>query len=246
MDADDPDRSDPTTIDELLAARRTRETAAIDGPDRSVAYRYDELVTDAWKAGNLLRHYGVRPGARVAVVPTRTAKGVLATLGGMAAGATVELAGSDASVSARALVAPPGEYDTTPGCSQLAYGEGSTQPDVANFERELWSENPIEPPGEQAPDDAALCVDGRRYSHRGLLETARTVASEHSLSAADTVGITGSVGAPGGFVAGVLAPLSVGGTIRFDDSGSLTVRDRSAADGIAVSAVTERLPQSEY
>ncbi|PSP18270.1 hypothetical protein BRC62_03460 [Halobacteriales archaeon QH_10_67_13] len=131
-----PGAERPEPVGELLTHARNREEAAIDGLDRSVAYEYDELVTDAWKAGNLLRHYGARPGARVAVVPDRTPAAVLAVLGGLAAGATIELIGPDAAVSARALVAPPGEYETAPGCSRLAYWDSPAQPEVASFERE--------------------------------------------------------------------------------------------------------------
>jgi len=208
-----------------------------------VAYEYDELVTDAWKAGNLLRHYGVRPGARVAVVPDRTPAGVLAVLGGLAAGATVDLVGPDAAVSARALVAPPGEYETAPGCSRLAYGDPPDRPEVASFERERWSENPIAPPGDRSPDDEALRSEEVGHTHRALLGTARAVAAEHGLESGDRVGACAPLETVGGFLGSVLVALAAGATIRFDEPGDLTVRE--AGGDVTVGTVADRLSERE-
>lgn len=233
----------PETVSELLTRARTREGAAIDGVDRSVAYEYDELVTDAWKAGNLLRHYGVRPGARAAVVPNRTPAAVIAVLGGLAAGATVELIGPDTAVSARALVAPPGEYETAPGCSRLAYGDSSDRPEVASFEGERWSENPIAPPGDQSPGDEALRSKGDAHTHRVLLGTARAIAADRELEPGDRVGVSAPLETVGGFLGGVLVPLAAGATIRFNEPGDLTVRETGG--DIAVEAVADRLSERE-
>ena len=57
---------DMDTVADLLARARERDGIAFDAPGRSTGYSFREFVTDAWKTGNLLRHYGVREDAAVA------------------------------------------------------------------------------------------------------------------------------------------------------------------------------------
>jgi len=55
------------TLTELVAAAKEREGPALDAAGRSAPYSYREFATNCFKAGNLLGHYGVHPGADVTV-----------------------------------------------------------------------------------------------------------------------------------------------------------------------------------
>ena len=217
------------TIGDVLAAARDREGVAFDAPGRTTGYAVRDFCTGAWKAGNLLRHYGVRERATVAVVVGPKASGpdeepgrlgaaadpLLAALGATLLGARVDL-DPDPSVEATALVAPAlwlDRSDPGPGCTRLAYGEQPAAPDVVHFERERWSENPVEPPDQVTPDTAAL-VDGR--THADLLGRAHEVVTATGLTAGDRVAFRGPVTADT-VAPGLIAPLEAGAVILGGD-----------------------------
>ncbi len=218
------------TLVEVLAQVRGREGAAFEAPGRRTPTSHGEFATSAWKAGNLLRHYGVRPGSRVALAvgPKDPESGaetgrlgpapdpLFGLLGGAAAGATVDLT-PDPPVETRALLAPDpwlDRYEVAPGCSVLAYGGPPDRPEVAHFERERWSENPTEPPATVGPADPVLRVDGSEYSHAGLLAAARDVVGGYGLEAGDSVVVDAPLTGAGAVVSGVVAPLVAGATVR--------------------------------
>ena len=55
------------TLKELIADAKDREGTVLDAAERSAPYSYREFATNCFKAGNLLGHYGVHPGAAVTV-----------------------------------------------------------------------------------------------------------------------------------------------------------------------------------
>ena len=55
------------TLEDLVAAAKEREGTVLDAAGRSAPYSYREFATNCYKAGNLLGHYGVHPGATVTV-----------------------------------------------------------------------------------------------------------------------------------------------------------------------------------
>ena len=55
------------TLKELIADAKKREGTVLDAAGRSAPYSYREFATNCYKAGNLLGHYGVHPGATVTV-----------------------------------------------------------------------------------------------------------------------------------------------------------------------------------
>ena len=246
------------TLADLVAAGRSRDGPVIEAPDRSAPYSYREFSTNTWKAGNLLRHYGVRRGATAAVVvgpkrPSATdepgrlgaaADPLLAVFGAWTVGATVDLAPA-APVEARALVAPAAwldRYEAAPGCSRLAYGGPPEAADVAHFERDLWSENPIEPPDAVEPGDTALRIDGETATQGALLAAGRAVADEFSLAAGDRVAVDAPLRTPEAVVAGVVAPLVAGATILPAGVGEAdpvaVVTDDPDADGRVIRPAT--------
>ncbi len=225
------------TLAEVVAAGRDREGTILDAPERTADYTYHEFSTNAWKAGNLLRHYGVRPGARLAVVvgpkePTPADEAgrlgtagdpLLALLGGAALGAVVDLTPTQP-VDARAVVLPNAwldRYEVEPGCSRVAYGGPPETAGVAHFERELWSENPIAPPDPVAADEPLLSLDGATYTHADVLGAAQPLCEEYALSPGDRVAIDASLQTPGAVAAGIVAPLLGGATILLGTPSSL-------------------------
>lgn len=194
-------------------------------------YDYHRFCTTAWKVGNLLRNEGVRGGATVVVAPVPSPEALLTLAGTALLGATVRLDPTDAS-GAKALVAPTDrldDYDPGPGTRLVGYGDDPSDPAVARFERDVWSENPTEPPDEVVPDDALLAAGGRTYAHREVLDAARTVADGWSLTDDDAVAVRSSLTHPGTVAAGVVAPLLVGGTVLVPGDG--TTGAFAVADG---------------
>lgn len=205
---------------------------------RAKCCQYGTLQTNAWKAGNLFRHYGVREGATVGVVDagdrTPTLDTLVAVFGAAVLGATVRL-GPPSDADVRVLVAPTdrvAEFDLTPGSTAMGYGSDPEDPTVKNFGRERWSENPIQFPADIDPEDTALSTAAAEYSHNQLLDTAEAVCAEFDLAAGDRVTLDGTVSEPGAFVAGVLAPLSVGATITVGADADLVVSDERSGENV--------------
>ncbi len=226
------------TVVDLVAEGREREGAVFRSAERATPFSYRDFCTNAWKVGNLLRHYGVRGGARVAVVagPKEPEPGdepgwiggspesLMAFLGAALDGAVVDLDPA-AAVDAKVLVAPDAwmdDYRPGPGTKPMAYGGPPDDPTVAHLEREAWSENPLQPPGEFGPADPVLAAD-RTYSHGDLLAASRRVVAEYDLSGEDAVALRAPVTEPGTVVAGLLAPMRVGATVLLGEGETGTV-----------------------
>ena len=221
------------TLKDVVAAGRKRDGTALDVVRRPAPYSYHDFCTSVWKTGNLLGHYGVHALGELAVavgpkaasgVDRRDAEGaldaaepLLAILGGTIIGGAVDVTPEEP-VDAPALVVPAHwTLEFTASCSRLAYGGPPTDPRVSHFEREVWSENPIEPPESVAPADDALRFDDETWSHEALLSSTAAVVSEYDLDSATRVVLGADITEPGGFVAGVLAPLAVGAAIVVPD-----------------------------
>lgn len=220
--------SDPGVLGDLLGRERRDGAPALRAGDRELDYR--RALTTAWKAGNFLSHLGVRNGSRVAVVG-RAPEALLAFLGAGLLGAAVrfhppepgEPVGLDAS-EPRALVAPAShtpESDRSPGCQRVAYGEAPDDPGVAHFERDVWSQNPVEPPERPAPADPLLAGPAAEWTHAACLDAAAGVVAEADLGPGDTVAVRAPLSEPGACVAGVLAPLLVGATVLVPVDGAV-------------------------
>lgn len=220
------------TVPELLAETREREGDAFRAPERAAPVSTAEAVASAWQMGNLVRHYGVRPGERVAVVagpttPNQTADpgqvgagpvAVLSVLGALVAGGVLDLDPPRA-VDATVLVAPAAwldRYEPGPGTTALAYGSEPEPADVVHLEREAWSENSTPPPATLHPTTDAV-ADDRVYAHGDLLALARGVALEETLEAADGVALAAPLTGVRTLIAGVLAPLVAGVPIALGD-----------------------------
>lgn len=176
---------------------------------------YRRFCTIAWKTGNFLRNEGVRGGMPVVVDGDPAPPALLSVCGAGLLGATVDV-GGPVDAETRALVAPTATldgYDAGPRTRRIAYGDEHPDPSVAMFERDVWSENPTEPPDSVRPDDPLLRTSAGTLTHGEALAIASGVVDAHHLDADSAVVVRGPLTDPGVAVAGLLAALLVGGTI---------------------------------
>lgn len=224
-----------TFADLLARERRSKAPALRAHGSRVRRYNYTQLCTLSWQSGSVLRHVGVAKGRRVALAASPSPEPVLTFLGAGLLGAIVEFEPEKA-VDARALVAPSSsiaDYELPPGGQRIAYGERPDDPSTMFFEKEVWSENPVIPPIDISPDDDVLSAGGELYTQGQLLGAAEHVIKQFDLTADDEVAIRTPLTEPGTVVAGILAPLVVGGTIVFpgeESEGTVAVSEGEAPE----------------
>ncbi|MWV39683.1 hypothetical protein [Natrialba sp. INN-245] len=211
------------TVDDLLARdRRDERTVLIDATGRSFDAHW--FCTTSWKAGNFLRHAGVREGVTVGVVgegPLALFAFLGTTLleGRTRFGPPTDLADDD---EFRALVAPVDDlesdrYDLPRGAQRVGYGDAPDEPGIHHFDAGLWSENPSFPPLSIDPDTEILTDGNRTVSHGDVLAAARTIVQEYGIGAGDRVVIHESLTDPRVVTAGVIAPLLADSVIVLTD-----------------------------
>ncbi|WP_058365836.1 hypothetical protein [Haloparvum sedimenti] len=217
-------------VGDLLARDRRSDAPALvtpDGRERS----YHELITNAYKAGNVLRYLGLGAGRTLAVAPVPALPPVLAFLGAAQLGAATRFdpaAGADA--GDRVLLVPATEeaaYDPAPGTQLAVFGGDPTAPETTNWEESVWSENPAFPPSDLKPETPLLLPAGAAegtdtgeidaISHGAALAAAAEVSERYGLDADSRVVLRAPLSNPAAVAAGLLAPLSVGGTAVLTD-----------------------------
>lgn len=230
--------SDATAVADLLARDRRDGTPALHATESDRTYSYYDLCTTAYKVGNVLSHLGVRRGDRVAVEPRRAPEPVLTFLGATLLGATTEFRVADGTDARAVLVHVDREVglDLPPGSRLLAFGGEPDRPATTHWEAEVWSENPAFPPTEYDPAETVLASDRDGLTHRDLLEAASDVVDLLELDGESSVTLHASIADPRTIVAGVVAPLLVGGAIRLpsdgeDGAGTVAVADGDAGTG---------------
>ncbi|WP_255167933.1 hypothetical protein [Natrononativus amylolyticus] len=233
------------TVGDLFAReRRSDRPALVDATGR--VYDYHWLCTSAWKAGNFLRHSGVRRGVSVGVV----GDGPLALLSffgtALLEGTTrfEPPRGDGATADLRALVAPVDvleSYNLAPGAQRIGYGGQPDDPGVHHLEAGLWSENPSFPPLETDPEAALLAAGERSYSHAAVLAAARDVVDEYGLESGDRVRVLAPLSEPRSVAAGVVAPLLAGAVIELPGGDGGESALAVVTDGRETGADTRRL-----
>lgn len=230
--------SDAAAVADLLARDRRDGDPALRAAAAGRTVSYRDLCTTAYRAGNALAHLGVRRGDRVAVEPSPSPEPILTFLGATLLGARTEFradAGSDARV-VLAHVDREGEFDLPPGTRLLAFDGPPGHPTTTRWESTVSSENPAFPPTEYDPEAAVLDAGEDSLAHRALLDAARDVAGSFGLDGESRVVVRSSFADPRTVVAGVVAPLLVGGSIQLpdDDGGSIGTDDGGSIGTIAV------------
>lgn len=215
------------------------ERPAVASPARaSRPISLGEFTRTARKTGNYLRHLGVGRGVTVAVADDRAPEPLYALFGAALLGATVRFgsAGDDW----RVLVGPTADVvgrSAPPGATRVAYGDPPSDPSVAHFGTDVWSENPAFPEGDVTQDDPLLVVGERAVAHGDLLDAAGEVVERAELTDDDRVAVRASLARPGTVAAGVVAPLLAGATVLLPGDGSrgtVTVTDGDAPEGRVV------------
>jgi hypothetical protein len=209
------------TVGDLLARERRSDRPALVIGDRERSYH--ELITNAYKAGNVLGYHGVGGGRPLADAPVRALAPVLAFLGAAQLGAATRFdpaAGVDA--GDRMVLVPAAEqadYDPPAGTKLAVFGGEPADPETINWEESVWSENPAFPPTNIDPQTPLLLGGGsdNTVSHRAALSAAETVVDRYGLDADSRIVLRSSLGDPGAVVAGLLAPLTVGGVAVLAD-----------------------------
>lgn len=210
-----------TVVGDLLERdRRTREPALVTpgGSERT----YHDLITNAYKAANVLRYLGAREGSTVAIDPNPGFHTTVAFLGAARLGAAVRF-DPQAGIAAgdRVVVAPIADeaaLDPDPGTNLTVFGGPPNRPETTHWEEELWSENPATPPSDVDPDDIVIRNGDDDVSHRTLLTLATRFADDYGMEGGTRVVLRASFAESHAVAAGVVAPLSRGATVVLDRS----------------------------
>jgi len=202
---------------------------------RSRSWSGRQFCIDAWKAGNLLRHYGVHEGATVSLADgtgenetTPSPQALVALFGAWVLGASVRVDPPE-SPPGRAFVAPSDDidqYQLRPETTALGYGTAPEDSTVVHFEEQRWSENPVQFPATVETDATALETDAGSFSHADLLAAGQQAVDEYDLDSVERVALSASLDDPGVVVAGVIAPLLSGTAITLGGEASLVVANR--------------------
>lgn len=204
-------------LGDAIARDRRSDATALVAPACERRYDYRRFCTSAWKAGNFFKLIGVRSGVGVAVADDPLPEPVVTLYGAASLGAVVEFGPDDAiGADVRAVVVPAAgaeAYAFGPETKQVVYGDPPADPSVSYFERDVWSENPTEPPDRVAPGDPLLESGGRVYTHEELLGAARTVIDRHGIGPDSAVAVRGSFDDPTVVAAGLVAPIVAGARV---------------------------------
>jgi hypothetical protein len=245
--------------DVVARDRRSDEVALrVDATGREFSYR--DFCTTAWKTGHALSHCGVHAGSRVALDPDPAPQPLLTLFGAACLGARVTF---DTTAESRAVLVPAdreGDVARRPDRKVVVYGDAPDDPGVVHWERTVWSENPVQPPGERDPEDPVLdgeepCssgsripsddgaeprsagnrtqsddADGTTYTHREVLTAADHVVDAADIGAETAVVLRASLTDPRAVVGGVVAPLVAGGTVVLPDGETATNADVAVGD----------------
>jgi hypothetical protein len=229
-------------VGDLLARdRRSRDLAILtpDGRERT----YHDLLTNAYKAANVLRYLGAREGDTVAVHPDLGIHPTLAFLGAAGLGASVRF-DSAAGLNAgdRVVVVPTAEESTAdpaPGTNLAVFGGPPTRPETTHWEQELWSENPGMVPSSVEPADPVVRETDGVISHQRLLALADAATRTAAIDANTRVVVRAPITDYRALAAGVVAPLVTGGTVVLDSpprAESDPIADDRARGDVAVVA----------
>lgn len=204
-------------LGDAIARDRRSDATALSAPAVGREYDYRRFCTSAWKTGNFLRLLGVRRGVTVAIADDPIPEPVLTLFGAAALGAVVRFdPPREVDDGTRALVVPRAsldDYEVGPATKRVVYGDPPADPDVSYFERDVWSENPTEPPDRVESGDPLFRTPEGTYTHEAVLRAARTVVDRNGLDADSVVAVRGSFADPTVVVAGLVAPIVAGAQI---------------------------------
>ena len=220
-------------LGDTIARDRRSDATALRAPATGRSYDYRRFCTTAWKMGNFLRYLGVRAGSGVAIANDPLPEPVLSFYGAALLGGVVRFdPKTSVGDETRALIVPVDrldDYAIGPSTKPVVYGDRPADPSVSYFERDVWSENPTEPPDIVGHDEPCLSTAERTYSHAAVLDAATSVVERWELEPGDEVAVRGSLAHPGVVAAGLVAPIVAGAVVVFPDGD--TVSDYAVGGG---------------
>ncbi|MBP1986715.1 acetyl-CoA synthetase [Halolamina salifodinae] len=212
-------------VGDLLARERRSDRPALYTAEREMDYR--RFCTTTWKASNYLRHLGVGDDRGVVVLADGSPPPLLTFFGAALLATPTRFADDIADVSAAVdaidaravLVSSEDESAVDPpaGTTLTVHGDAPAAATTENWEEGVWSENPAFV-STATPASTVLVTPNETVSHGELLTAGERIAAEFDLGTEDTVHVQASLADPRA-VAGVVAPLSVGGAVRFGEEG---------------------------
>ncbi|MFB6299567.1 MAG: hypothetical protein ABEH65_04835 [Halobacteriales archaeon] len=238
-------------LGDLLARDRQLDGTVLQAVSSGRSYEYHRFATTAMKAGNFFRQYGVGIDVPIGIADERVPEPLLGLFGGLLLGATVRFDPPTAFDGRIVLTrADRGKDFSLPADGTvIVYSEEPADPAMGYFERGIWSENPTFPPTVVESETLALRTPERTYTHGTLLTAATQLIEANAITAEDTVTLRGSLTSPAVLVAGVFAPLVVGGTIRLvsgddetSDGPELIVDDTTQLTERAAEAIATHSP----
>lgn len=220
------------TVNDVLSSISAEPTVLSTGKREYDGTRFIETV---YKTGNYLRYSGVHSGAVVELVPVRAPETIFALLGtalleGQVAfdgewtakrsttGERTDREGPGDEEGPTAIVGPTDTLEKAAipaGSTAIGFGDPPTDPAMAYFEREVWSENPFFPETDPDPTRAFLTSGGSIHDFASILEWASNVAQY--FDPRDRVAMRAPIGIAGSIVAGVIAPLVAHAMILLPD-----------------------------
>lgn len=224
---------------DLVARDRRTASPALHATTRDRTYTYFDLCNTTAKAGNVLRHVGVRPEDTVAIDPRLAPETVFTVLGAALIGArvTTDLAVGERGDARALVVHADRESDVTapPGTSLVVFGAKPEGSDATHWETEVWSENPAAPPAPTEPTDPLFVGGGsgdgesadesEAVSHQTALAAADDIVEAFELDGTTAVVVETDFADFRTIVAGVLAPLAVGGQVTLGSDDPATNSD---------------------
>lgn len=228
------------TLDKLVMQTKHDDAAALRAPGRGEqVYTYERLRETVCDTAVVLDELGVDENGRMAIAAQPTGHPVFAFYAAALLGATAWI-GAPQRVNAHVAVAPTaqvGSYELPEGAARVGFGDTPDQDEIMHFEKAIWKTDGDHPDPSVLPGTKAITDGEREYSHRTLLNAAKDVAER--LDRDTTVSVRASLDDPRAFAGGVIAPLLVGGTIRFpntqaEPSGDVAITDDHAPEPRAI------------
>jgi hypothetical protein len=214
---------DADTLGDAVARERRTAGTALRAEGSGRTYSYRDFVTTSYKAGNVLRHLGVRPGDEVHVASEHVPEPVLTFYGAAQLGAVTRFGTGVEGTPPRVAVAPAtreSAFDLPPGHHLAVYGDPPADPSVTHWEAEVWSENPAVHPVAVEGSDPLLAAENRIYTHDEVVAAAADVVADADIDPGTEVVLRGPLTDPAVVIAGVVAPILAGSTIVLPDDGA--------------------------
>mgnify|MGYP002760573367 FL=1 len=240
---------DAETLGDVVARERRTSGIALRARESGRTYSYRDFITTSYKAGNVLRHLGVRPGDEVCIAAEHVPEPVLSFYGAAQLGAVTRFgtAGRD---PPRVAVAPADReaaFDLPPGHHLAVYDDPPEDPAATHWEAEVWSENPAVHPIAVDGGDPLLVAGDRTHTHSEVLTAAAEVIADAGIDPGTEVMLCGPPTDPAVVVAGLVAPILAGATIVLptatdgDGTGEFPIEvDGEACGASAVEFGTDR------